>query len=412
MSARDEMANLVILRLLHQGECAEREFSAAFCLCLGVVFRRELAGLRRAGLLRRAGGKFFVTDREAALFHVRKAFFAPELLERLARGSPASSGGRERGEETGRNPTSSGSAVLECHPTYACDARCAFCYNAAGLGAPPVERIRRELFLGRKRFGKDAVVFSGGEPTLSRELPGLIRLAKRLGYRSVGAASNGIRLRSRAYLERLRRCGLDRVELALHSPRERTHDALLGRPGAWRAARQALKNAGELGMTRRIDCVVTRRNAGSLAALVDAFGREADEVRFLLLRRAGRGRPFGRGLALGWREAADALAPALERARETGCRAVIRGLPPCVRPDWIVRMEDLSPGGSAAGGRREPGRLASPLEEGRVRPALCADCVLQLACPGLDAGIVELFGEDGLAPVRKAPDPWPRPASR
>ncbi|MFA5139141.1 MAG: radical SAM protein [Elusimicrobiota bacterium] len=412
LSARDEMANFMILRLLHQGECAESEFASSFRRSLKSVFRKELSGLLDAGLLRRAGGKYFVTDREAALFHVRKAFFAPELLERLARGLPAPYGRMEVRADLAA-PTSSGPAVLECHPTYACDARCAFCYNAAKRGGPPVERIRRELFLGRKRYGKDAVVFSGGEPTMSPELPGLIRLAKSLGYRSIGLASNGIRLRSRAYLERLRRCGLDRIELALHSPRERTHDAMLGRPGAWRAARQALRNARELKVMCRIDCVVTRLNAGSLAGLVEAFGREAGEVRFLLLRRAGGTRPFGKNMVLGWREAADALAPALERARETGCRAAIRGLPACVRPGWIRHMEDLSPGdGSAPGKRREPGRLASPLAEARIRPALCVDCVLQLACPGVDAGMVELFGEDGLAPVRKAPDPWRNPASR
>lgn len=66
-----------------------------------------------------------------------------------------------------------------------CNFRCPFCHNSDLLGKDGPETIPVETLLTflKKRVGLlDAVCITGGEPTLQKELPDLIRQIKALGY--------------------------------------------------------------------------------------------------------------------------------------------------------------------------------------------------------------------------------------
>jgi MoaA/NifB/PqqE/SkfB family radical SAM enzyme len=62
------------------------------------------------------------------------------------------------------------------------------------------------------------VTFTGGEPTLRDDLPGLINAAEQLGQ-VTGLLTNGIRLADGAYLEKLSQSGLDHI-LIVYEPDE------------------------------------------------------------------------------------------------------------------------------------------------------------------------------------------------
>ncbi|HBQ27260.1 MAG TPA: anaerobic ribonucleoside-triphosphate reductase activating protein [Syntrophomonas sp.] len=70
-----------------------------------------------------------------------------------------------------------------------CNLRCPFCHNAHLLVKPGRTTIADEIetpelipFLEERRGFLDAVVFSGGEPTMNPELPEVIRQVKEIGY--------------------------------------------------------------------------------------------------------------------------------------------------------------------------------------------------------------------------------------
>lgn len=66
-----------------------------------------------------------------------------------------------------------------------CNFRCPFCHNSDLLGKDGPETIPAETLLSflKKRVGLlDAVCVTGGEPTLQKELPALLRSIKALGY--------------------------------------------------------------------------------------------------------------------------------------------------------------------------------------------------------------------------------------
>ena len=66
-----------------------------------------------------------------------------------------------------------------------CNFRCPFCHNSDLLGGTGPEGLTTEELLAflKKRQGLlDAVCITGGEPTLQKDLPELIRAIKELGY--------------------------------------------------------------------------------------------------------------------------------------------------------------------------------------------------------------------------------------
>jgi len=69
--------------------------------------------------------------------------------------------------------------------TQGCNMNCGYCHNRCLIGYENDGGISEEdvfAFLGRRRGLLDAVVISGGEPTLQRDLPQFIRRAREMGF--------------------------------------------------------------------------------------------------------------------------------------------------------------------------------------------------------------------------------------
>ena len=91
----------------------------------------------------------------------------------------------------------------------------------------------RLLELGEElaRFGARHVNWSGGEPTLRKDLPEIIGRYRALGMKS-SLITNGTRL-TEDYARRLREAGVARVLVSLESSDPDVHDRVVGSPGAW-----------------------------------------------------------------------------------------------------------------------------------------------------------------------------------
>ena len=97
----------------------------------------------------------------------------------------------------------------------------------------------RKRILRAKAIGAESVLFSGGEPTIHRDLPEMARYCSELGLK-VGLITNGRMLSYRPYLKALVGFGLEYVYCSLHGPKE-VHDAMVASPGAFKQTLLALK---------------------------------------------------------------------------------------------------------------------------------------------------------------------------
>lgn len=112
--------------------------------------------------------------------------------------------------------------------TGGCSFSCPFCYNSdlvsPASGAPRVKISQKSVFeFLKERMGLlEGVVITGGEPTINKELPGLIKKIKKLNY-SVKLDTNGSNPKMLEDL--IDKELLDYVAMDIKAPRERYSEA-------------------------------------------------------------------------------------------------------------------------------------------------------------------------------------------
>ncbi|MFQ6135677.1 MAG: tetraether lipid synthase Tes [Candidatus Hydrothermarchaeales archaeon] len=114
--------------------------------------------------------------------------------------------------------------------TNRCNQRCPICFaNAAVQGyvyEPSLEQIRKMMLVLRneKPVPCSSVQFSGGEPTMRRDLPEMIEMARALGFTHIQIATNGVKIaKSVEYIKILKDAGLSTVYLQFDAVTERPY---------------------------------------------------------------------------------------------------------------------------------------------------------------------------------------------
>ena len=158
-------------------------------------------------------------------------------------------------------------AVLFCQ---GCPWSCVYCHNPHLI--PPNASPRRDWtstldFLRRRAGLLDAVVFSGGEPTLQSGLAGAMRAVRRMGFQ-VGLHTAG------PYPERLAEALplVDWVGFDVKAPFER-YERINGAPGSGAKARESLRLLVESGVDHECRTTVHPAlfTAPELAALSESL---------------------------------------------------------------------------------------------------------------------------------------------
>ena len=139
--------------------------------------------------------------------------------------------------------------------TNRCGYRCWHCYNAGRSQKDlPLESLRR-LAARLQEFGAVRVTLTGGEPLLRDDLEEIVGAFDDRASLVLNTTGDGLNAdRARALRER----GLFAAGVSLDSEDEAEHDRLRGRPGAFRAALDALHAAGETGLYPYVVSVATR----------------------------------------------------------------------------------------------------------------------------------------------------------
>ena len=112
---------------------------------------------------------------------------------------------------------------------------------------------------------------TGGEPTLFKQLPELLKLAQSLGYTTY-MASNGSRTKKPEYFARIAPV-LDEMCFSVHGADAATHDALTGLPGSYDGLMQSFDYAAKAGLRLFYNIVAVRSNAEQIPDIV-AAGRQ------------------------------------------------------------------------------------------------------------------------------------------
>ena len=171
-----------------------------------------------------------------------------------------------------------------------CNLRCVHCY-AQSKDIEYEDELTteqgKELIDDLAEFGSPVILFSGGEPTMRKDLPELAEYAKSKGMRAV-ISTNGT-LIDEKMAKVLKKIGLSYVGISLDGTRE-INDKFRGIPGAFDAAIDGLRNCRKEDIKVGLRFTINKKNVADIPAIFDLIEEEGiPRVCFYHLVYAGRG---------------------------------------------------------------------------------------------------------------------------
>jgi heme d1 biosynthesis radical SAM protein NirJ len=197
-----------------------------------------------------------------------------------------------------------------------CNLSCLHCYSISADIDYPGELSTEEVFAvmdDLRAFRVPALILSGGEPLLRKDLFQIADRAKALGF-YVALSTNGT-LIDAPLAARILSTGFDYVGISLDGLRG-THDRFRRKAGAFDASLAGLRLCRDAGAKVGVRFTLTQDNAGDLAGLLDLIEAEGIHKFYLShLNYAGRGHANRRRDAE-FRTAREALDLLFERCWE------------------------------------------------------------------------------------------------
>ena len=128
---------------------------------------------------------------------------------------------------------------------FSCNNNCVMCSvkpKSKNFPTRTTEEIIKDLIRGKKE-NYERVEFTGGEPTIRKDILYLIKQARILGYKEIAISTNGRLLSYKDFCDRLVKEGLNRVTFTLHAHKKQLHEAISCTPNSFEQTLAGIKNA-------------------------------------------------------------------------------------------------------------------------------------------------------------------------
>ncbi len=155
--------------------------------------------------------------------------------------------------------------------TYRCNNKCRFCYAYSPYresGELTTEEVKRVIDILADDAKVPSLSFTGGEPTLRKDLFELIQYGRDKGLR-MNLITNGILSSDKKFVEKLVAADLNSAQVSIEGPDAATHDFIVGNAGAFEKTVQGIRNLRETEIYTHCNTTICKPNVSKLEDLVD-----------------------------------------------------------------------------------------------------------------------------------------------
>jgi MoaA/NifB/PqqE/SkfB family radical SAM enzyme len=278
---------------------------------------------------------------------------------------------------------------------YSCNANCRFC--SIDPKKRGIDSTKKELLNSIYKAKKDGCKYlgiGGGEPTIRRDLGGLISLAKKLNYDVIRIETNGIALSYLDYCKSLVDAGLDFVKLSVHGHNSKIHDFLTRVPGSFISVLKAIDNLQKLQVRIEINSVLNKVNYKFYPEFVKLFANKGiGSFCFIYPLYTGRMAENWSQIGIGIKELMPHLRKTLRLVDRLELdRRLIFNIPRCFMSGYEKGIiEEYNMRLSA------PGLLVNDsdadLKASKIKLGICSNCKDDNRCGGVWREYFQLFGK-------------------
>ncbi len=277
---------------------------------------------------------------------------------------------------------------VEILMNWECNQRCVFCSVGHKIvqdgGSRKWSEIKEDLKRAEKN-GKDIVSFSGGEPTIRKDLLKGVELAKKLGFETIEIQTNGCMLKYPDYTKKLVNAGVNRVLVSIHAPNAELEDFLTQTNGSFNAKIQGLKNLEELNVEKRTSTVITKFNYRALpetAKLLLKFKKNTKSNHLNFVIPDGFAKQNFETIVPTLSEVKPFLKKACDLLEKGNLNLFLHNIYPCILPEYVASMSELATTDTLLIGPGFEANLQENRHKYRSKGPQCQNCKYFQLCTG------------------------------
>jgi MoaA/NifB/PqqE/SkfB family radical SAM enzyme len=291
---------------------------------------------------------------------------------------------------------------LDLKVGFGCNNNCLFCAQAhrRSLGDQTTEKLKNDLKNAYEE-GIREVVFTGGEPTIRKDIFELVKYAKNLGYELIQIQTNGRMLSYKSFCKKIIEAGATEFSPALHGHTPEIHDAQTRSAGSFRQTLQAIKNLKEFDQYVLSNSVITKfnyRTLPELAQLLIDLG--VDQFQLAFVHPVGNAMKYFDLVVPKKSLTAPYIHKALDLARTYNVRAMVEAFPFCFMKGYEKHCSEFYiPSAEVRDAEGVVDFEVWRRSTGKAKFPQCKECKYDLICEGPWKEYPERYGDSEFVPV-------------
>jgi len=288
-----------------------------------------------------------------------------------------------------------------------CNNNCMFCYQRDNDEFDFLMSSKKIKAILRKNKSKyEEVSFSNNEPTLKKDLPGLISYAKKLGYKKIILQTNGRRFYYASFCKTIIGAGCTNFVVAIHGHNSKIHDTLTSSRGSFNQTLRGIINLRRMGQNVATITTITKMNYQHLKdiyLLLRKIGIESQNYIFI--------DPTGNGLKNFYRVVPriSLAAPYIHQmldfndtiSKKNVIKISIKGIPYCLMEGYEHYISEFYDETMAFKNEEIKDIFKFRSTLGKVKFDKCGNCKYYNKCEGIWKEYPKRFGEDEFHIVSK-----------
>ena len=162
-----------------------------------------------------------------------------------------------------------------------CNNNCIFCSAKYRPNKKISSKEAKEKIVEAKKKGFSVIQFSGGEPTIRKDIVALIRFAKKNRFSSISLATNGRLFYYEKFTKDIISAGCNNFAVSLHGHKPKIHDACTRTPNSFKHTTKGLKNIlshNKQDFYVKINLVLNKINIPYLGNFIDKINEEFKKI--------------------------------------------------------------------------------------------------------------------------------------
>ncbi|MCD6247567.1 MAG: radical SAM protein [Candidatus Diapherotrites archaeon] len=294
-------------------------------------------------------------------------------------------------------------ALFEVLVGFACNNNCRFCsidFEKRRFNKSTAE-IKQDI-LRAKQSGAEILGFTGGEPTIRKDIFELVEFAKKQGFRTVRIQTNGRMFASKEFTKRIIEAGANYFKFTINGHKAKIHDFLTQVPGSFEQTITGLKNVKALGRTVEVNILINKQNYKFLPQMVKFFiDLGISQFTLIFPSYIGNALVYKDDVVVTLSEAVPYVKEAIDIIEDYELdKAVTVSIPPCFMQGYEkYATTELYPMRTKIVGPKFEANLDDKMKEEKRKAPQCEKCKYGLLCRGVRYDYVDLFGFDEIKPV-------------